>query len=242
MKFVPRKYRDFQFYKVDFSLEEPSLIMAQEQAKAKEPYTQIKDPGSKKRTKQEVYNAQLLGTLADISCQQLLQRYLDKKSPNLYKVVRYDDVRINEFEKPDQYDIQIVRNANDKVLTQIEVRSSVCYKMPVVAMIYIWHILGWYTTGTKVSEKKKDFYMRPIYHYNRFDTGAEYQLKDAESFLLNRMLDLYIIGGADVDLLVRKGEVLQQDTLLQKGALYQTLPIKQGLKIEDFLKAVYRSL
>lgn len=225
--------------KVSFIDDQELLALAEKQAKAKAAHTNIHAPSARKRTFQEVYNAQLLGTLADLACSQLLQKYFEQYTPGTFAVIRYDDIRKNNYELPDQFDIQIVPiKACSSVLTEIEIRSSVCNRIPMDAMIRTWHILGWYVTDNKPGEKIRDFYMRPIYHYTKYASGPEYQLAQADKHLKDGSLDLYIVGGATSQILEEDGQLDRGYGLLQEGATYQIVQIIHALAMGAFLKSV----
>lgn len=238
MKYTRSTVAGHDICKVEFLGDTETLNRVRLQAAAKAPYTHVNDPAANKRTEQEVLNAQLLGTLADKACSALLQRYFDKYASPPLAVQRYDDVRIDEYKMPDAYDTRIVAPHDGTVLAEIEIRSSVCNRIPLPPMVRSWHVLGWYVTQDKRAEKIRDFYMRPIYHYNLYDTKEAYRLRDAERHLTGGALDLYIVGGATSDLLETRGEVQQGFGLLQEGATYQVLPIKNALGVGDSLNTV----
>ena len=238
MKYELLKIDNYEICKVNFVLDEQMIKTAYSQAEAKSPFTNIHNPAAKKRTNLEVFNAQLLGTIADIACSNLLKQYMDKYSPKQFTVQRYDDIRINQYQKPDLFDTEIVCAGNEIKLLEIEIRSSVCNKMPISAMLKKWHILGWYVSQNKLIEEVKDFYMRPIYHYKKFHTSPTYFLKDAIKHLEDGNLDLYIVGGASSDILKEFGEIQQGFGLLQDGATYQVVSIKKGLQIRLLLEEI----
>jgi hypothetical protein len=238
MKYTRLKVAGHDVCKVAFLDDQETLKHVTFQAEAKAPYTHINDPSARERSEREILNAQLLGTLADKACTDLLQSYLKRHAPGRLIAERYDDVRTDEYKKRDSFDTRVVKPGENRVLAEIEIRSSVCNKIPLEPMIRTWHVLGWYVTQNKPVEKIRDFYMRPIYHYNLFNAGKAYQLKDAESHLMKGALDLYIVGGATPYILETRGEVQRGFGLLQKGATYQVVHIKNSPGVGDLLKAV----
>jgi hypothetical protein len=99
-------------------------------------------------------------------------------------------------------------------------------------------VLGWYSTGSKPGEEAKEFYMRPIYHYNKYNENVEYKLSDADKHLYNGNLDLYIVGGATKEMIASDGLEDRGYGLLQEGATYQIIKITKALGIEEFLKVI----
>ena len=238
MKYTRSEAAGHDVCKVAFLEDRETLDQVISQARSKAPYTHLNNPSARKRTKQEVYNAQLLGTLADKACSVLLQLFLDKHAPSRYTAQRYDDVRTDEYKRPDLFDTRVVTTGGESVLAEIEIRSSVCNRIPLEPMIRTWHVLGWYVTQDKPVEKVRDFYMRPIYHYNLYDAGKAYELKDAAEHLMNGALDLYIVGGATLHILETRGEVQRGFGLLQEGATYQVVRIRDSLGMGEFLNSV----
>lgn len=243
MEFVSMEFMGHRIYKVEFDFDEPLVEIAKEQAGRKAPYTHSGDPSARNRPNQEVYNAQLLGTLADVACQSLLQSYLDVNANQPVRVIRYDEVRTDNYQQPDRYDIRIISGADEQLSKEVEVRSSVCNRVPVSRMLEIFHVLGWYVTQNKPGEEIRDFYMRPMYHYNLFRNRAapEYRMNDAENHLRTGALDLYIVGGATPQMLQERGEIQRDSGLLQIGATYQVVSIKSALDAIAFLEEVARS-
>jgi hypothetical protein len=216
--------------------DDADLEFARTQAQAKAPFTNIHNPAARRRSPTQVMNSQLLGTLADLACSNLLQQYFYEQGTRLV-AERYDDVRTDNFRDPHPYSIRIM-TPDRVVLADIEVRSSVCNKVSVERMLQIWHVLGWYETAIRDPENPPlDFYMRPIYHFNRFKQET-YSIDDVELYLANRDLDLYIVGGATREQLQQLGEVQREYGLLQDSATYQVLQILRAMDVPHFLNSV----
>ena len=237
MKFTKHTIRGHTIMKVDYH-DDGIRQKAREQAAAKAKYTNRNNPAARRRTDQEVFNAQYLGTLADLACSQLLQTSLSQEGSDSLSVERYDDVRQDNFMHPDLFDARVTRNG--QLLAEIEIRSSVCNKVSLERMLDIWHVLGWYVTANKPAEKVREFYYRPIYHYDKTQTGVEYRLADAAKYLADGTLNLYIVGGATTDLLDQYGEVREGFGLLQEGATYQVIAIRKALDVPKFLDTIYQ--
>jgi hypothetical protein len=221
--------------KVGFLDDEQFLEHARSQARSKAPYTHPSDPSGDKRSERAIFNMQFLGTIADIACSNLLEQYLDKYAPDLFEVERYDDIRVDNYQRPDKFDTRIT-SLGGQTLVEIEIRSSVCNKIPVAAMVKSWHVLGWYVTQNKPTEKIRDLYMRPLYHYNLYETGPAYEASNAEEYLMDGLLDLYIVGGATPEILRERGEIQKDYGLLQEETTYQVVGIRKSMGTGDFLK------
>lgn len=237
MEFIRHSHEEFDYVEVKFSMSEPLIEKAKHQAKSKTPFTHQASPSAKKRSVEEVFNAQLLGTIADIAFCNLLQSFLDKYHPTSFTVERYDDIREDNFENPDQFDARILNN-QEQVLAEIEIRSSVANRIPFEGILRSWHILGWYTTQNKPAEPIRNYYVHPIYHYKLFNTSQKYELADAHDHLEQNNLALFIVGGASADMLQNIGYVQRKFGLLQEGASYQLIDIRKALGMGDLLSSI----
>jgi len=240
MKYTVYTVLKHNIIKVDYLSDEKMLQHAYTQAQAKAPHTHRNNPSARRRTEQEVFNSQYLGTIADIACSVLLQKHLDKYGTKQLLVERYDDIRSDNFRNADQFDARVILGDENRILTEIEIRSSVCNRVSLARMLEVFDVLGWYTTANKPGEQKRDFYMRPVYHYNKYQTGQAYAVANAEQYLLNDELDLYIVGGATADILQTKGEIQRGFGLLQEGATYQVVDILDALDAPAFLDTVLK--
>lgn len=238
MKYIPQTVENHKIVKVDFLTDKAMLDRAVEQAQAKAPHTHRNDPSAHQRTEQEVYNAQLIGTIADIACCELLQAYFNAHHANYLLVERYDDVRSDNFMHSDLFDARVVIEGKKRLIAEIEIRSSVCIYISLERLVKEWHVLGWYITSDKSKEKIRDFYIRPLYHYNQYQSRNKYSLANAATHLFNGELDLYIVGGATAQILETKGQIQRGYGLLQQGATYQVVPIMDALDIQQFLDTV----
>jgi hypothetical protein len=212
------------------------LAIARTQAAAKAPFTNVHNPAALRRTPTQVMNSQLLGTLADLACFNLVQRYFRDQHSALI-AERYDDVRTDNFRNPHPYCIRIL-NPDRTTLSDIEVRSSVCNRVGLQRMLQIWHVLGWYETAVRPADNPiLDFYMRPIYHFNRH-AQEDYSVENVERYIADGALDLYIVGGTSRDQLQRDGETQPGYGLLQDRATYRVIQILRAMDVPAFLNAV----
>jgi hypothetical protein len=233
MVFTTQVLNGHEIRKVQFSAGD--LAQARTQAEAKVPFTNANNPAARTRTTLQVRNSQLLGTLADLACANLISDFFTARNVPL-SVQRYDDIRTDRFQNPHPYSIRVLGPRNT-CHADIEVRSSVCNRISVARMIDIWHVLGWYITAARPDDTLVDFYMRPIFHFNRFNTDT-YSLDNLERYFDEGAIDLYIVGGATRTQLVSHGEIQRGYGLLQEGATYQVLPIRQAMDVPAFLTAI----
>lgn len=147
MEYETLTVRGHNIRRVLFLDDDETMAHVVSQAKAKAPYTHRNDPSARTRSPQEVFNAQLLGTLADKACSDLLQSHLNEHSPIPLAVERYDDVRTDDYKERDKFDARIKAPSEDKTLAEVEIRSSVCNRVSLERMMEIWHVLGGHSLG-----------------------------------------------------------------------------------------------
>lgn len=227
---------DHQILRVAPDTDAMALALTQSYLKAEKVHKD--SPSGRPRDPQEVLSVNYLGTLADIVCARLLESYFKKHNIKI-GVVRYDDVRKDEFKNPDEYDIKLTALGRDHL---VEVRSSVCQLLSLEEMIGKWHILGPYESSTKGgTETVKPFYLRPIYHlstYEKNKKSKEYKITKAREFLHNGELKLYFVGGATSALLEEKGRNEETYELKQNKANFRVLDITNGLDAKGMLEQI----
>jgi len=217
-----------------------SIALAQSQSLQKAEKVHKDSPSGRKRNFDEIRSQNFLGTLADIVCARLLRGYFRKHSLDI-AVTRYDDVRTDDFEDHDQYDLKLSSQGIDHL---VEVRSSVCIYMPLEAMIKRWQILGPYASSTKgATETEKSFYLRPIYHLSNFEENKRtnsYQRTAADELINRGDLQLYFVGGATNAMLQERGRNEAGQELKQGKAEFKVLDITDGLDAREILEAIGR--
>ncbi|MBH3450848.1 hypothetical protein I5S84_18560 [Pseudomonas putida] len=195
-------------------------------------------PSGRRRSVDEVNSQNYLGTLADIVCARLLEGYFKKHGLNI-DVVRYDDIRTDDFQDHDQYDIKLSAQGLEYL---VEVRSSVCIYLSLAKMISRWQILGPYISSAKGStETVKPFYLRPIFHLSSFEENKKtksYQRKAAHELISNGDLQLYFVGGATSVMLEENGRSEAGQELKQGKAEFRVLDITDGFDAKEMLETI----
>jgi hypothetical protein len=234
---------DWNILKVDVLGSPEVICQAERIAEKKADYIKKNDPSGRPRNRAEIVSQNFLGALADIACTRLLRTYFKKHKIPL-KVVSYDEVRTDNFENPDQYDIQLSSEASQWI---VEVRSSICIKKSLRGMINDWHILGSYKTDIKGDfEVEKEFYIRPMFHLKRFSENYKkdfYKRSDGMKLLKDGEIDLYILGGATAEIMSSdKAWDEGGETLKQGQSSFRVVYIKDGLQTNDFLESIVRTM
>ena len=241
MKYELIREADWNILKVDL-LGSPEVICQAEMiAEKKANHIQINDPSGRARDKAEIISQNFLGALADIACTRLLRTYF-KKHGVLLEVDSYDEVRTDNFENSDLYDIRLSSESSQWI---VEVRSSLCIKKSLRGLIKDWHILGPYQTDSKGDfETEKEFYIRPMFHLKRFRENYKenfYRRSDGMQLLKDGEIDLYILGGATAEIMSSdKAWDEDGETLKQGRSSFRVVCIKDGLQTKDFLESIVR--
>jgi len=112
----------------------------------------------------------------------------------------------------------------------IETRSSFCYKTkcPERVITGAFSIIGPYISQSKPKEIYKDFYAFVFFCINP---------SDLVKAIKSNGITIYFAGGADISLLLSKGQV---DSLKQTGAKYHVIkPITNALDAHQFLAKLF---
>ncbi|MBC3935630.1 hypothetical protein H8K47_09675 [Undibacterium sp. CY7W] len=238
MKFEQISIGDHLILRANLENGSESISLAQNQAFKKAEKVHKDAPSGRKRNFDEIRSQNFLGTLADIVCARLLKAYFKKHHLDIC-VTRYDDVRTDDFEDHDQYDIKLSSQGRDYL---VEIRSSVCIYMPLNSMIRNWQILGPYASSVKgVTETEKPFYLRPIYHLSSFEENKKtnkYQRTSADEMIGRGELQLYFVGGATNAILQAKGRNEAGQELKQGNAEFRVLDITDGLDAKEVLEVI----
>lgn len=238
MKFKPIDIGGHIILRADFEADNECLSIARSQSFRKAEKVHKDSPSGQKRSFDEILSQNFLGTLADIVCARLLKGYFKKHGLDIC-VTRYDDVRTDDFEDRDQYDIKLSSQGRDYF---VEVRSSACIYMPLSSMIREWQILGPYASSVKgATETEKPFYLRPIYHLSSFESNKSthrYQRTSADELVSQGELQLYFAGGATNTMLQENGRNDAGQELKQGKAEYRLLDITDGLDAKEMLATI----
>ncbi|ELA8470244.1 hypothetical protein WOB87_09555 [Vibrio parahaemolyticus] len=241
----------WNFYKVEV-LDEPELIeLAKHRAFRKAPKVAHGDPSGSPRSQQERFSQNFLGALADISCGYLLRKFFEKHNLPI-TVESYDQVRTDDFQEHDLYDIKIKTGGAESI---VEVRSSLCVQKSLAGVINDWHILGPYQSQSKgKTESEKEFYIRPMFHLknyrdyqkdhqNNMPPMKTYDRSDGLRLFEDGEVDLYILGGATTEIMSSsKAWDEKGETLKQGKTNFRVVLIKDGLQTQDFLNAIAREM
>ncbi len=213
-------------YNIDF--ESVYYDNAKTQARLKAAHTMNASQRGTRRSPKLKFNMQLQGIVAEMACQYYLESILKKHQlDKIWKVLRYDEVRMDEFKSPEgEFDLKLVHRTQSKKHFTIESRSSITHNRSFENGLRQYDIIGTYSSIAKSKESLSDIYLRPLYAY------ADYQQKnysklDFETHLEKGKIQLYLVAGCT-------GEVMQQEgkmkSMRQGQSQYLTIPI---LKVED---------
>lgn len=204
-----------------------------DQAKAKIHFSPNSSQSGQHRSLDVKYQNQLRGGLAEACAKVLIEQYAASKNIQV-EVIRYDDVLTDTtgftFDTiKGEYDIKVKVNGITKLL---ESRSSVAHNISILDAIARYDTIGRYTSSTKPDESYNDFYIRPLYEYIDYRLGDFYS-QDFESLLKKNTVRLHFTGGADSNLITKKG---YNKTMGQGGTKYRVIKILEGFSIDEFLK------
>jgi hypothetical protein len=176
-----------------------------EQSLKKSKHTMNASQSGEDRTSELKYMKQLMGTLAEIYSQEYLKEILSENKLNEdWFVIRYDDVRTDEFKSPNnEYDIN-VKNTDNSSNYFVEPRSSITYDRSFINGLIGYDIIGPYVSVAKSGEKLNDFYLRPLYEYLDFEK-KDYNALNFESLLKSGRINLYIVAGTTKEQMMLNG-------------------------------------
>lgn len=235
MIIAKHEFHGHQFLELSVITDHELMSVAREQALKKCAHVHLSDPAGRKRSSEEAFSQNFLGVVADAACAHILRLYIAKYQLGA-TVIRYDDIREDEFRDPDQYDIKI-QDADRE--WYVEVRSSVCCFISLERMLKEWQVLGPYASASKgETERSKHYYFRPLYHFTRSKQTGDYQRADGERHLINGHLKLYLVGGATNDLIRKKGRQEFGQQLKQAGANYWVLNILDAMDVPTLFEDI----
>lgn len=238
MKFEKLDIGNHVILRAKLEVDKDNVALAQVQSAKKAEKVHKDAPSGRRRSVDEVTSQNFLGTLADIVCARLLEGYFKKHSLQI-DVARYDDVRTDDFQDHDQYDIKLSAQGIDYL---VEVRSSVCIYLSLESMINRWQILGPYVSSAKGStETAKPFYLRPLFHLSSFEENKKtnsYQRTSAHELISSGDLQLYFVGGATSAILEERGRNEAGQELKQGKAEFRVLNITDGLDAKEMLETI----
>ena len=173
-------------------------------------------PDGKLRPQDVRFNKLLGGLLAESALLDYLKKRAGEKGVQL-EVLDSSFMQEVELEKLgfNQIDLKV---KVDGVVKDIEIRSSFSYKTTLNRLFGVplqngrgaFSIIGWYTSGNKPREVKKDYYIFAIHYY--LPSEAQVRIQDS--------VEVYLAGAASRETLEQRGE---NSSLKQLGALFRVI-------------------
>lgn len=229
------KQGDWNIVKVHLDQNSDFISRAARQAKQKIKYTLQAGQDGNKRTNTLKLQNQFRGMIAEIYTVELIKSWLAESKLNNWEVIRYDDVRTDNFENPEnEYDIKIQSNSSASKIIKIESRSSVSYKRNLIQAINDLDIIGPYISKAKPKETYVDYYIRPLY-----DNTKEMKAEEFSTFLNEGLVNLYFVAGCSKNALLEKGIYKSMN---QSSTKYRCLSITQSSDILSFQTEIISSL
>ncbi len=232
---IKTKLGDWNIVKVNLDPKSDLISRAARQAKQKVEHTiQAGQDGVSRSNKLKLQN-QFRGMIAEIYAVELFKTWLANSELNNWEVIRYDDVRTDDFASPrNEYDIKIQKNGHETTILKIESRSSVTYKRSLTEGINDLDIIGPYISQAKAKENYVDYYIRPLY-----DNIQKMNAEEFSDFLKKGFINLYFVAGCNKNIMIEKGIY---KSMKQSTTKYRCLPITQGSDILQFQKELIDGL
>ena len=225
------KSGEWNIIKVNLNPASDLISRAARQAKQKVKHTIQAGQNGVKRSNSLKLQNQFRGMIAEIYAVELLKIWLASSKLNNWEVIRYDDVRADDFTSPNnEYDIKIQKNGMDSTVLKIESRSSLTYNRSLIDGINDLDIIGPYISQVKTKETYVDYYIRPLYN-NKKDMKAE----EFSDFLKSGFIDLYFVAGCNKNKMIEKA---YYKNMKQSTSKYRCLPITQGSDMLLFQKEI----
>ena len=225
--------RNWSVAKAQINPEDEIFTKAKEQARKKSIYTMNASQSGSYRSPEFKFNRQLMGTLAEI----YVQKFLIESVKNVglsknWQIIRYDDVRTDEFKLPEnEYDIKACTFNEDDKEYFIESRSSIVKNRTLEEAINSFHIIGAYSSIVKPGEKPNDFYILPLHFVVK--NASKYLPSKYEEYILKGYIEIYIVSGCSNNYLEKNGRV---DNLNQGITKYKVLKACEATDAENFKK------
>ena len=222
---------------IDFNGELYAKSIAQ--SKKKSQHTMHASQAGKYRSPELKFQMQHMGILGEIYVQEYLKEII--AAANLseqWKVVRYDDVRTDDFRSAaNEYDLKIQTENTARQLT-VESRSSIVHDRHFKTAIEHFDIIGSYSSIAKNAEELADFFIRPLYEFIPFAT-AKYFPGNFEKHLKKEEIKLYIVAGCARKDMIAKG---YNGSMNQAGSLYRLLKIANGFDVKRLMPVLINKL
>jgi hypothetical protein len=240
IKFFIRKYQlkdqPWRVIRAEIDFDSQQYTVAVEQASKKSQFTMGASQSGAYRSRVVKYNMQLMGIVAEIACKEYLEKIVkDNQASDLWKVVRYDDVRTDNFKSPEnEYDLKLNQVQESEEDLYVESRSSITFDRSFKEGLENYDIIGPYTSIAKVGEEANDLYLRPLFEYVNYQ-NKDYIKENFEKLLKESKIILYLVAGCTTEELEMKGIV---KSMGQGASKYKVLPIIKSTDIIDFQTTV----
>ncbi|MBF0897566.1 MAG: hypothetical protein HXK58_04650 [Campylobacter concisus] len=225
----------FNVLKVNFDFN--SILKSIVQSLIKSEYTMDANQNTSSRLRSKKFDKQLEGILGEIAVALYLKQFISCKEKGgcPIDVIRYDDVRQDGFKSSKgEFDIKIVTKSLKEF--KLEIRTSVNYKYPLNedTLKKLDTICG-YTNSKKQNESDSDFYIRPLFQVKNYDSNLDLDHIHILDMILDKKIELYIIGGVDQETILKKGKT---KTMGQSNTEYNTVAIIDGYDIKTLTKTI----
>jgi HEPN domain-containing protein len=219
---------------IDFNSEQYNIAV--QQAERKSQFTMDASQSGANRDKVIKYNMQLMGILAEIGCKVYLEKIInDNNLSDVWKVIRYDDVRVDGFQSPEnEYDLKLNKIEESEEDLYVESRSSITHNRSFDVGLATFDIIGPYISIAKSSEEANDIYLRPLYQYIDYEKN-DYSKDKFEILLKEGKIILYLVAGCTKEELDEKGII---KSMGQGVNQYKVLPIINSTDIIDFQNTI----
>jgi hypothetical protein len=224
---------------VEINFNHQDYLSAKDQSKRKSKCTMAASQAGQYRSDELKYQRQLMGILAEIAVKKYLESVLEEFGlHNDWAVIRYDDVRVDEFKSPvNEYDIRIVNQATGEFVS-VECRSSTIRDRSFTNGLETLNIIGPYSSIAKAAENESDLYILPLYEFLNYKL-ERYLPSNFERNLIDGRLRLHLVAGCNNVMLQQKGG---KSSLGQYGTVYRVLQILAALDIQKMSHEVVTQL
>lgn len=214
------------------------VIHAWHQAQQKSLFTMNSSQSGHQRTQELKLNMQFMGILGEIGCQKYLEKLLfNDNLLDEWAVVRYDDIRTDQFKNPqNEFDIKIQNKNNCEKFILIESRSSITYDRSLQEGLNQYDIIGPYSSTNKPKEGRNDIYLRPLFEWTNFNIG-NYDGRLFKNYTDSGLIKLYIVAGCTFDDIMGSKGI--KKSMGQGNTIYNTLPIKSStnpIQLQNIIK------
>ncbi len=227
-----------------FERNSKSLIRVWNQAQQKSLFTMNSSQSGQKRSQELKLNRQFMGMLGEIGSQKYLEKtLLNNNLLDEWSVIRYDDVRTDEFRSPEnEFDIKIINTNNPEKFILIESRSSITYNRSLEQGLNQYDIIGPYSSNNKFNEGRNHIYLRPLFEWTNFKSDI-YDSRFFKNYFDSGQIKLYIVAGCTFEEMM--GEKGIKKTMGQGNTIYNTLPIRYStnpVKFKDVIKMSLKTI